>query len=404
MGGLIGLCTPDGGPCGGSPDDDQDSRRRNTDRKPIIDDESSTDSLSGTVRIRPGSMPKIDLAGMRVICPPIIVKNILSEDKFIKIRQKMEENTKDKYNDIEEITFQTDCWLIKGTDSISLEKYRDLFEIVIWRVPIIPAFSHFQNEQELYDKLNNLKQIMDLDTKCQGIWALLSKENFIQTFDKTLLTEIDIATDQYLADDDKFPSGSEEYQQLIQKLKKIDVMKKANEIIIIGQQQCAKDILRIIRQREVIHPSMIGMYGIGAASLPWEIPYDDPEAPDPNLITSHYCIVSNIPLNGTQDQLENVLFKYERWTYGTIMKQDDLEKKNNDIVDSGDDDDDKKQPDYGYLFAKIEFDDEKALVTFVDDVNKDLIYIGGNKLKLKREEKEMRKRKRRRLYAGHMIV
>lgn len=166
MGGLIGLCTPDGGPCGGSPDDDnQDSRRRNTDRKPIMSDESSTDSLSGTIRIRPGSMPKIDLAGMRVICPPIIVKNILSEEKFIKIRKEMEENAKDKYNDIEEIAFQTDCWLIKGTDSISLEKYRDLFEIIVWRVPIIPAFSHFQNEQELYNKLNNLKQIIDLETK-----------------------------------------------------------------------------------------------------------------------------------------------------------------------------------------------------------------------------------------------
>ena len=115
----------------------------------------------------------------------------------------------------------------------------------------------------------------------------MSKENFIQTFDKTLLTEIDIATDRYLVDDDKFKSGSEEYQQLTQKLKKIDAMKKNNEIIIIGQQQSAKDILRIIRQREVIHPSMIGMYGIGAATLPWEVPYDDPEAPDPKYVSLH---------------------------------------------------------------------------------------------------------------------
>lgn len=68
------------------------------------------------------------------------------------------------------------------------------------------------------------------------------------------------------------------------------------------------------------------------------------------------------------------------------MEQDDLDKKNNDPVDSGDDDD-KKQPEYGYLFAKIEFDDKEALTTFIDDINKDLIYIGGNQVKLKREEK-----------------
>ena len=138
-------------------------------------DDSRESSLEkGSVDRRFSIESKINLAERRILCSPLISKHILSNDKFMQIRRKMEEDLTEKYkSDIEKISFQTDCWLIKGKDSISLEDHIDLFDIIIWRVPIIPACSHFDDEQEFYEKLNKHKEISDIDEITYSIYVFI---------------------------------------------------------------------------------------------------------------------------------------------------------------------------------------------------------------------------------------
>ena len=102
-------------------------------------------------------------------------------------------------------------------------------------------------------------------------------------------------------------------------------------------------------------------------------------------------MIKNVPLNATQEQLENMVSKYERWTYITIMEHDKDSKAANTESDEEDGSMNKKakKPALGYQFAKIEFDDRDALETFVDDIEnpralEDVIRIGYNKVAITR--------------------
>ena len=95
------------------------------------------------------------------------------------------------------------------------------------------------------------------------------------------MTEIDI-----INDDDQFNlKDDKEYESIRSKLNKISVMKKSNEIIIIGQKKCAENAIKTMRMREVEHSSMKGMLeSIRQTSYAWEIKSDDDEAPDPKYV------------------------------------------------------------------------------------------------------------------------
>ena len=111
----------------------------------------------------------------------------------------------------------------------------------------------------------------------EGIWGILSKEAFIKTFERNLLTEIDIIN----ADNHCYLEDEEDRDIIISKLRKINVMKKSNEIIIIGQKKCAQKVMKEIVLREVEHPSIRSLYNLRKTSYAWEVKDDDPDAPDP---------------------------------------------------------------------------------------------------------------------------
>lgn len=175
MGGLIGLCSPDGGPCGGGEQVDDEQRLiRTTDPKRPNDSETSSETPESSIEKDPQRTTpipfesKINLAERRILCPPLIAKHILSNQNFHKIREEMEQKAMEKYqSDIDQINYTSDShggsWLIKGKDSISLEEHINLFDMIIWRVPTIPAFAHIQNANQLYQMLNNQREIDNLD-------------------------------------------------------------------------------------------------------------------------------------------------------------------------------------------------------------------------------------------------
>merc|ERR1719397_583857 len=92
-------------------------------------------------------------------------------------------------NDIDKVEFKDKCWLLQGADSIALEdqyiNHRGILDIVIWRIPIIPAFSYFENDEDFYELVFDAASPAFVDT--DGIWALLSKERFLAEFDANLL-------------------------------------------------------------------------------------------------------------------------------------------------------------------------------------------------------------------------
>lgn len=187
MGGLIGLCSPDGGPCGGGGEavDDEQRPFRSMDPKRPSDSETETPESSIEKNPQQPTTPifesKINLAERRILCPPLIAKHILSNEKFMEIREEMEQKAMEKYqSDIDQINYSFDdkggSWLIKGKDSISLEDHINLFDMIIWRVPTIPAFAHIENANKLYEMLNNQRRIENLDQitydKCYAILRL----------------------------------------------------------------------------------------------------------------------------------------------------------------------------------------------------------------------------------------
>eukprot|EP01084_Bolivina_argentea_P229562 387417_1 len=338
MGGLIGLCGPDGGPCMGNGDsDNKHNRKRDADieQQKLLnsaDSDTTNDSLSIETLSKDtkGIQSIHNIPTKKIEISPIIAKYILPQKQFQIIRQQIESNAL-KLNDIDKIIFQNDCWLIQGSDSIALEDHRNLFNIIIWRVPIIPAFAHFTNEKQFYNKLKQDNDTFKLQLNTDGIWALSSKEKFIEMFNANILQQIDKIDDKehdLLADSHKLPLESDEYKDLIEKLHIIEVMKKANEIIIIGQKICVLDLLRVIRKCEVNDKSMSGMFNTMRNSLEWEIKSDDPNAPDPRFITSYYCVISNLSLGCGQPELQELLNKYERWTYAEIIEDDEDESDN----------------------------------------------------------------------------
>ena len=186
MGAITSLCSPGGGPCGGASPQHNNmnpKRVRITDRGG-----GSSQSLSDTSESPQNSQKKIidvnemvntdtiriivedeednadedtelssiyKLPTKTITIPRIIAKKILEKKQYSKIRKEMEKSAK-KLDTIKSIKFnKNQCqWLIQGTDNDALEKHRSLFEIVIWRIPIIPAFAHFDQEKDLYKKIN----------------------------------------------------------------------------------------------------------------------------------------------------------------------------------------------------------------------------------------------------------
>eukprot|EP01083_Nonionella_stella_P054420 143643_1 len=140
MGGLIGLCGPDGGPCMGNGDsDNKHNRKRDADieQQKLLnsaDSDTTNDSLSIETLSKDtkGIQSIHNIPTKKIEISPIIAKYILPQKQFQIIRQQIESNAL-KLNDIDKIIFQNDCWLIQGSDSIALEDHRNLFNIIIWR-------------------------------------------------------------------------------------------------------------------------------------------------------------------------------------------------------------------------------------------------------------------------------
>eukprot|EP00484_Ammonia_sp_Unknown_P030627 CAMPEP_0197053146 /NCGR_PEP_ID=MMETSP1384-20130603/27481_1 /TAXON_ID=29189 /ORGANISM="Ammonia sp." /LENGTH=419 /DNA_ID=CAMNT_0042485995 /DNA_START=1 /DNA_END=1260 /DNA_ORIENTATION=- len=419
MGGIIGLCTPDGGPCGGKNEDT--SERQNMERMRLIAQnitpESTSSSESSKTMSREPTISEFQMPTKKIRCPPIISKYILKKETFTNIRKQMEDRAVRKYrNEINQIVFQDDCWLIQGVDSIALEDHRELFEIVIWRIPIIPALAHFDDESKFYAKLDIAGSSTNINK--DGIWSILPKQKFVREFGQELLTDIDLINDEthkYLADPDKLPANTDEFATLIEKLKVIEKMKQKHEILIIGQKACVQDILRVIRRCEVEHPSMAGMFDLGRNASDWSridcVCEPKCPDPDPNVIANYYCIVSNVPMHATEEDVDTMLSKYERWTDYKLMDTDH-EQPQTTLGNSVSEEDENKDASLfssiatgpSYKFAKIMFDNCQSLKMFVDDVQKDSVYLAGNNVSLHKQNKEFPKRKERRLYRGYIIV
>lgn len=106
-----------------------------------------------------------------------------------------------------------------------------------------------------------------------------------------------------------------------------------------------------------------------------------------SVITSNYCIIGNVPLNATQESVEDILSQYQRWTFATVMEHDNDEKELGDNDSDDENNNEKiKKPSLEYQFAKIEFDDPQSLQIFLDDVKKNQIMIGYNTVSLLRHD------------------
>lgn len=100
--------------------------------------------------------------------PVVMAQHILKNDTFKEIRTDMEEKIMDKIDEIDNVFYngKQQCWLIQGPNARKLEEHRDLFNIVIWRVPVIPAFATFSNVDELYTEIFEDDEELDDDMFC----------------------------------------------------------------------------------------------------------------------------------------------------------------------------------------------------------------------------------------------
>eukprot|EP01084_Bolivina_argentea_P079940 144876_1 len=184
-------------------------------------------------------------ATVKIAIDPVMAQYILPHPSLIQIRQRMEANAL-KFDDIDNVLYRRDCWLIEGSDAIALANHRHLFELVIWRVSTIPAFADCANKQELYQTLFNKTETLPQFLYNEGIWTVMCSEEFVQMFGEKVLDQIDQIKDE---------THSYLDETLVRKLKVIAPW-KSHDIIIVGQKTCVRDLLRIIRQHEVEHSSM----------------------------------------------------------------------------------------------------------------------------------------------------
>ena len=113
------------------------------------------------------------------------------------------------------------------------------------------------------------------------------------------------------------------------------------------------------------------------------------------VMTSHLCIVANLPRKCGEDQLEMVLANYERWTCCQVLDEND-EKDAMDTPAAGK----RTKQKHG----KIGFDTAEALDAFAKDLRAKTVSLGGRCLSFKTSREETRPRKSRTLFAAHMIV
>jgi len=434
MGALLGLCTPAGGPCGAEPDGNYEKRpqarpKSNTaqrvpsgsqlDLYESGDSGDDGDSANASVNIleSPTDHSSHLMSMQKVAVSPFMARHVINNSLFKSARSRTEAQML-RLSDVDKVEFRDHNWLIQGADAIALENqyvtHKGILDVVIWRIPIIPAFSYFENEADFYELVFNAASPAFVDTG--GIWALLSKERFLAEFDEKLLDEIDMINDeqhQYLVHDQHLPQKSGEFEELIVKLKKIEDVKKTNEVVMIGQRSAVKDLLRAVRQKEVQHDTMTVHLRDA-----WEVHPGDDDAPDPNYITAHSCTVTNLPRRCGQHHIENILEDFERWSYVTMLTDDDDVDMRSptespplsaDTPEDGAPDEEqgdrKKRKKKRFKHAMIWFDTKAAMDTFVDAVNDpEGLYVRANKISLLSQEMQQKERHMRWLHDGAMIA
>jgi len=437
MGALLGLCTPAGGPCGADEEDlkprskrpprhgNMDSVNSHSENSPLYDnDEDSGDSVEddGTVHYREEdslSEQSRLLPHKEMPIPSFIARHVMTNKMFRQAKQRCISQIS-RLSDIEKVEIKGNNWWLQGTDTIALDNtldsHKDLMDIVIWRIPIIPAFSYFESDEEFYDLVFDATSPAFVDV--DGIWALLSKDRFNQVFGAKLLDDVKVMNDeqhQYLVHDQQFPQHSGEFQELVVKLQKIEETKKTNELIIIGQRIAVKDLLRAVRQKEVMHQSIQTHLRDD-----WEVHPDDADAPKPHLITNHCVTITNLPKRCNEQEIEEeVLGGFGRWSYVTMLEEDAKEEESEEGMLKAldppqgtpvsplqiDEDSTPKKASKKFKFAKISFDTKAAMDVFVDAVNGDEgIHIRANRISLTNQRKEEKERHLRLLHDGIMIA
>merc|ERR1719242_1955115 len=252
---------------------------------------------------------------------PPVMKQILKNNTFTDILCQMEDKMVQDIDDIDRVSYDpvNRTWTIQGPDNTKLEQHRDLFNIVIWRVPVIPIFGSFSNQVELYTELFDDDEQMD--EQIEWVWSVLSTTSFTAIFGNKILRDIDEIRDRehkYLCHHEDFPSSSPEYKSLVRLLRKIEDMGKYTaEVVVCGPQKCVQTLIRKIRQKEANHQSL------GKPGLSWQVSDDMASQIDESMVTSYLCIITK-QLSGriTQHRVEHLLSAFEGWTFVELLEED----------------------------------------------------------------------------------
>jgi len=324
----------------------------------------------------------------RFTFPTVMAKHILNNSTFVDLRRKFEDQIVENIDDVDSIHFNEKhkSWIIQGPDAQKLEQHRDLWNIVIWRVKIIPAFAKFANKQELFMQIFGDEEEPD---DIEWIWSVLSKRNFMSIFEKKeaqrIFTEIDLIDDSgytHLIDADTFPASSEEYRSLVRSLKNIELLQKS-EIVLCGTQKSVRTLLRSIRQKEVLHDST----NADALALTWQI--SETRHVDASKIECHECVIcSQFGSRISKRKLEMLLRNDGRFNkYLFVELQEDKEPKDPSTIPL------TPPTPLGtptvltltptavrkkkFKFARVVFGDSESLNAFMEAVNsEDGLYMG----------------------------
>lgn len=170
MGGILGLCTPAGGPCGAEPDDGHTYEHRQKQQRPntniervpsgsqdIYHEESGDSGDSVNVIEESASEHSRLLATKKVTFPDSFIAKHIMPHKLFKSARERTMSTLSEMSDIDKVEYRDECLWLQGADSLELDrqveskKVKRLLDVVIWRIPIIPAFSYFESDSEFYE-------------------------------------------------------------------------------------------------------------------------------------------------------------------------------------------------------------------------------------------------------------
>ena len=124
--------------------------RRNEDAKPLLDS-NNLGIVGGKHHARHGSTSysRFEMPNITIKPEPIIADHIFLYPQYLEKRQNLEHFVEDNL-EIEQITYDQNEWLVFSKNSKIFDECRPLFDIIIWRLPVIQAFGKIDTDCKTY--------------------------------------------------------------------------------------------------------------------------------------------------------------------------------------------------------------------------------------------------------------